>query len=104
MTEMDHVTQRNASAAEELSSTAEEMASQANSLQQLMNFFRVEENDSLPLAGGFVSRSQASVSEQQPFQSLAASAEAVNRAEIKANGDEPAPLRAQRDFTRWTEL
>ena len=41
MGQVDQVTQRNASAAEELSSTAEEMASQAESLQQLMGFFRV---------------------------------------------------------------
>ncbi len=38
---VDQVTQRNASAAEELSSTAEEMSSQAESLQQLMGFFQV---------------------------------------------------------------
>src|SRR6266545_2456737 len=38
---VDQVTQRNASAAEELASTAEEMASQAESLQQLMSFFRI---------------------------------------------------------------
>jgi methyl-accepting chemotaxis protein len=38
---VDQVTQRNASAAEELSSTAEEMASQAESLEQLMAFFQV---------------------------------------------------------------
>ncbi len=36
---VDQVTQRNASAAEELSSTAEEMANQSESLQQLMSFF-----------------------------------------------------------------
>jgi methyl-accepting chemotaxis protein len=42
MTVVDQVTQRNASAAEELSSTAEEMASQAESLQQMMAFFQVE--------------------------------------------------------------
>jgi len=35
------VTQRNASAAEELASTAEEMESQAESLQQLTSFFQV---------------------------------------------------------------
>jgi methyl-accepting chemotaxis protein len=40
---VDQVTQRNASAAEELSSTAEEMATQAESLQQLMAFFRVKD-------------------------------------------------------------
>jgi len=44
MAMMDQVTQRNASAAEELSSTAEEMASQAEALSQLMAFFRTGEN------------------------------------------------------------
>jgi methyl-accepting chemotaxis protein len=41
MAVVDEVTQRNASAAEELSSTAEEMASQAESLQGLMSFFQL---------------------------------------------------------------
>ncbi|HET8541155.1 MAG TPA: methyl-accepting chemotaxis protein [Anaeromyxobacter sp.] len=41
---VDQVTQRNASAAEELSSTAEEMATQAESLQQLVAFFMVNEH------------------------------------------------------------
>ena len=40
---VDQVTQRNASASEELASTAEEMASQAESLQQLMGFFQIRE-------------------------------------------------------------
>jgi methyl-accepting chemotaxis protein len=43
MVQVDQVTQRNASAAEELSSTAEELAAQAESLQQMMMFFRVTE-------------------------------------------------------------
>jgi methyl-accepting chemotaxis protein len=38
---VDQVTQRNASASEELASTAEEMAAQSESLQQLVSFFRV---------------------------------------------------------------
>ncbi len=42
MSAVDQVTQRNASAAEELSSTAEEMSSQAESLQELMSFFRLD--------------------------------------------------------------
>jgi methyl-accepting chemotaxis protein len=42
MSAVDQVTQRNASAAEELSSTAEEMSTQAESLQDLMGFFRLE--------------------------------------------------------------
>ncbi len=41
MSQVDQVTQRNASAAEELSSTAEELAAQAESLQELMGLFRV---------------------------------------------------------------
>jgi methyl-accepting chemotaxis protein len=40
MSEVDQVTQRNASSAEELASTAEEMASQAEALQQLTSYFR----------------------------------------------------------------
>jgi len=41
MSQVDQVTQRNASAAEELSSTAEELAAQAESLQELMGVFRI---------------------------------------------------------------
>jgi methyl-accepting chemotaxis protein len=41
MAAVDTVTQRNASSAEELSSTAEELAAQSEALQQLMAFFRV---------------------------------------------------------------
>jgi methyl-accepting chemotaxis protein len=40
MGQMDDVTQRNAAASEELASTAEEMTSQAQSLRELMSFFR----------------------------------------------------------------
>jgi len=104
MSQVDQVTQRNASAAEELSSTAEEMASQAKSLQQLMSFFRVDENDSLPPAGSLVSRPKASVSERQPFQSMAASAEAVSRGERNGKGAEAVLRPGEHDFTRWTEL
>jgi methyl-accepting chemotaxis protein len=38
---MDQVTQRNAAAGEQLASTAEEVASQADSLQQLISYFKV---------------------------------------------------------------
>jgi methyl-accepting chemotaxis protein len=40
MGQVDQVTQRNASAAEEMSSTAEELSSQSEALMQLMSFFR----------------------------------------------------------------
>jgi methyl-accepting chemotaxis protein len=48
MATVDQVTQRNASAAEELSSTAEEMASQAESLLQLIAFFQVRDGARAP--------------------------------------------------------
>jgi len=42
MGQVEQITQRNASAAEELASTAEELASQAESLQSVMDFFHIE--------------------------------------------------------------
>lgn len=45
MMQVDQVTQRNAAASEELAATAEEMASQAQSLQQLMAFFKMESTE-----------------------------------------------------------
>ena len=46
---VDQVTQRNASAAEELASTAEEMSGQAESLQQVIGFFHLnDEYDAAP--------------------------------------------------------
>jgi methyl-accepting chemotaxis protein len=45
MVHVDQVTQRNASASEELASTAEELAAQAESLQQLVSFFRVSSEE-----------------------------------------------------------
>lgn len=44
MTLVDQVTQRNASASEELASTAEEMSSQAEALQQTISFFKTTGN------------------------------------------------------------
>jgi len=45
MAQVDQVTQRNAAAAEELSSTAIQMANQAEDLQQLMRVFRIGSKD-----------------------------------------------------------
>jgi methyl-accepting chemotaxis protein len=52
MNQVDQITQRNASAAQELSSTSEEMAAQAEALQVLMQFFLVgnEEGSVQPAA------------------------------------------------------
>ncbi|PTL83120.1 methyl-accepting chemotaxis protein [Vitiosangium sp. GDMCC 1.1324] len=43
MTHVDEVTQRNASASEELASTAEELSAQAEALKQLVSFFHLDE-------------------------------------------------------------
>jgi methyl-accepting chemotaxis protein len=40
---VDQVTQRNASAAEELASTAEELAAQAEALREMMGFFQISD-------------------------------------------------------------
>jgi methyl-accepting chemotaxis protein len=45
MSQVDQVTQRNASSAEELSGTAEEMASQAEALARLMAYFKTTSGD-----------------------------------------------------------
>jgi methyl-accepting chemotaxis protein len=44
MSQLNQITQQNASASEELAATSEEMSGQAEQLQQLMAFFRVEAN------------------------------------------------------------
>ena len=46
--QVDQVTQRNAAAAEELSSTSQELAAQASALRQLMTFFRVSPGSNAP--------------------------------------------------------
>jgi methyl-accepting chemotaxis protein len=65
MAAVDTVTQRNASSAEELSSTAEELAAQSEALQQLMAFFRVAgERERLTSI-------RKPAAEHKPFQNLA---------------------------------
>ena len=44
MTQLDSVTQNNAALSEELASTAEEMNSQAMSLEDMMTFFKIDDN------------------------------------------------------------
>jgi len=45
MTQLNQITQQNASSSEELAATAEEMSGQAENLQQLVAFFKVEGSD-----------------------------------------------------------
>lgn len=88
MSSVDTVTQRNASSAEELSSTAEELAAQSEGLQQLMAFFRV--------AGERIAAAtRKAKNEHQPVQHLAAAASAGG-APKKVNGGS-----IEHNFTRF---
>jgi len=44
MLQLDHITQQNASASEELASSSEEMSSQANALREMMQYFKIKQN------------------------------------------------------------
>jgi methyl-accepting chemotaxis protein len=88
MSSVDTVTQRNASSAEELSSTAEELAAQSEALQQLMAFFRVA-GEKIAAAG------RKHKLEHKPLQHLAAAA-AVGGSPKKVNGSGVEP-----NFTRF---
>src|SRR6266550_2314145 len=99
MIQVDQVTQRNASAAEELSSTAEEMASQADSLQQLMALFRTAtSNISQPSAAPKKSREKF-----QPRMPTANPRLAVQRRapELKTNGTASSFLNEDQEFKRF---
>ena len=88
MTSVDTVTQRNASSAEELSSTAEELAAQSQALQQIMGFFRVAGDRNAAVA-----RKQVVAVEHKPAQQHVA-APVVQK--IKPNGSA-----LEHNFTRF---
>jgi methyl-accepting chemotaxis protein len=86
---VDQVTQRNATAAEELSSTAEEMAAQAEALQQLISFFVFADAPARPRAA------TGPRPAQRPAAALPAPASASlpegPRAAPRADGKPPGP-------------
>jgi methyl-accepting chemotaxis protein len=88
MASVDTVTQRNASSAEELSSTAEELAAQSEALQQLMAFFRV--------AGERIAATRRISTEHKPFQHAASVVPSAVAAPKKANGSA-----VEHNFTRF---
>ena len=88
MASVDTVTQRNASSAEELSSTAEELAAQSEALQQLMAFFRV--------AGERIAAARRTSTEHKPFQHAASVVPSAAAAPKKANGSA-----VEHNFTRF---
>jgi methyl-accepting chemotaxis protein len=91
MTQVDQVTQRNASAAEELSSTAEEMATQAAALKEQVSYFRLPEDARPGPAGRLV---------QPALGAVEASAPPLPR-KSSGNGRPQSPERYEQDYVRF---
>ncbi len=72
LSQVDQVTQRNASAAEELSSTAEEMAAQADSLRQVMAFFRTGGTATAPLTSAAWAAARPAMADAQQLPAFSA--------------------------------
>jgi methyl-accepting chemotaxis protein len=83
MTLVDQVTQKNASASEELASTAEEMSSQAEALQQTISFFKNSTRDHNAAS----SRQQATTPPIAPFRAIRPIAAAAKSATPAAHAD-----------------
>ncbi|QRO02625.1 HAMP domain-containing protein [Archangium violaceum] len=99
MEQVDQVTQRNASAAEELASTAEELSAQAQALQQLMSFFRIHGMDDGGLTLRQVQQRRAPWSPGAPATEMLARAVSTVSAESVPAPTPGAPR--LRDFTRF---
>ncbi|TAK01057.1 MAG: HAMP domain-containing protein [Candidatus Manganitrophaceae bacterium] len=103
MGQVDQVTQRNAAAAEELSSTAEEMSSQAVELQRLMAFFQLggkEEENEQPAQDAL--SENAPLHDKEGLLSQQANDRAASLAGVKENrrgeeGNRAAPVGAHDD-------
>ncbi len=99
MIQVDQVTQRNASAAEELSSTAEEMASQADSLQQLMALFRTTTSNGSQQAAA-PKRPRENVQRRVPTANFRLPVQ-KRASELKMNGTAYPPLNEDQEFKRF---
>ena len=87
MGQLNKATQQNASASEELAATSEEMGGQAAQLQELMEFFKIE--DQKVGAGGSAKKSRP------------AAAAAPKAAKARASRQAPAAAAAEGDFERF---
>jgi methyl-accepting chemotaxis protein len=92
MTQLNQITQQNASSSEELAATAEEMSSQAEQLQQAMSFFTLESN---------VSDSQHKTAAQRAHASSKKLAQTVKHQPRTAATRHAASSAAEAEFTRF---
>jgi methyl-accepting chemotaxis protein len=100
---MDQVTQRNAAAGEELASTAEEVASQAESLQQLIAFFKVGGHHSKPTGPIVIPSPEAQpvrIAAMSPATNMALKNMLAERAR-QANGGAVDPSSVDAEFQRF---
>ena len=88
MGQLNKATQQNASASEELAATSEEMGGQAAQLQELMEFFKIEDQGRVG-AGGTAKKSRP------------AAAAAPKAAKARASRQAPAAAAAEGDFERF---
>ena len=93
MTQLNQITQQNASSSEELAATAEEMSSQAESLQQQMSFFKIE--------GAAVVMTQAARTTAAVLQHASHSARAVPPAPVAHPALASSKAPAQKDFVKF---
>ncbi|MBK8118935.1 MAG: methyl-accepting chemotaxis protein [Sulfuritalea sp.] len=98
MGQLNKATQQNASASEELAATAEEMGGQAAQLQELMSFFKVEEQG---IGGGAAKRARPVAAAAAPKAARTARAHKGNGG-LGGNGATPVSLAAaEADFERF---
>jgi methyl-accepting chemotaxis protein len=97
MIHVDHVTQRNAAAAEQLASTSEEMAAQAGALQDIIAFFRVEDSAEDDRGANFeaalAGRAEAATGAQTAYRPVTAHAQNGGASALASQVD--------RDFQRF---
>jgi methyl-accepting chemotaxis protein len=101
MTQVDQVTQTNAAAAEELSSTAEQMAAQAESLQKLMGLFRTNETKDDPQATAPRPNYPKAIGKRPSLKKPALSVMPTAGAVPRTNASSPAVQRDEGEFRRF---
>ncbi|MBK8118937.1 MAG: PAS domain S-box protein [Sulfuritalea sp.] len=97
MGQLNKATQQNASASEELAATAEEMGGQAAQLQELMSFFKVEEQK--VMRGG--SRTDSAGATAKRSRPAVAVAHAAAAPRARGTGRAPALAAVEGDFERF---
>ncbi|MBN1208512.1 MAG: HAMP domain-containing protein [Myxococcaceae bacterium] len=103
MVQVDQVTQRNASAAEELASTAEELSAQAAALQQVVSFFQVFQEEARPPRPMTPTANKGALGGGQPIlpASAAQGLKAASQGLRSLGQDGPPPNPEDREFKRF---